>query len=410
MQRTKKGGANDLKADVLRWIMEPGQRWFLFFLPALVASMYFARGFIYTWPTVGHVETVDLKRMNEIFPAGEEMYLRAAKNLWKPDGPVWWAPNVDDPSSGKLFFSDRRSNFIFKLDNLAHTIYARGDSCGDDHNRDCGSSGIAVDPYSNKLLLCEQGKRQLSRLEDDGRKTALATHYKGKKLNGPNGILFAPNNDLLFLDYNDNQAGVQELEFNGIFKVRGKAVKVSSKNAKKAGTGNPGHDAKPELLSSSISMPAGMAFSNDHKQFLVSNSDPKDERWYIFDVEWDFGDGFHGSRKDLRILSSEVTTLKDFSLTNMREFASAGNLREECLKRGLPQGSCSGKPSGVKVDSNGNFFLTGPGGVHVYDSDGNRIGSLWTGLVTSNLEFGPGSLFITGDRAVIQIQCLTSPR
>ena len=67
----RKGGASDLKADVLEWVLEPGQRWFLFFLPALIVSMFFARGYIYTWPSIGDVEVVELKKMNKIFPQGK---------------------------------------------------------------------------------------------------------------------------------------------------------------------------------------------------------------------------------------------------------------------------------------------------------------------------------------------------
>ena len=130
MRRTSKSQATgDLKKDVLRWILEPGQRWFLFFLPAFASSMFFAREYIYTWPIVGEVEIIDSKKMHKIFSSGEEMYLRAEKNLLKPDGPVWWIPKPEDPTTGKLFFSDSQRNFIFKLDSLAHTIYSRGEVC-----------------------------------------------------------------------------------------------------------------------------------------------------------------------------------------------------------------------------------------------------------------------------------------
>ena len=49
-------------------------------------------------------------------------------------------------------------------------------------------------------MLCEHGDRRIARLEADGRKTTLADHYEGKRLNSPNDLVFAGNGDLYFTD------------------------------------------------------------------------------------------------------------------------------------------------------------------------------------------------------------------
>ena len=37
----------------------------------------------------------------------------------------------------------------------------------------------------------------------------------------------------------------------------------------------------------------------------------------------------------------------------------------------------------MKVDAQGNLFATGPGGVHVFDTDGKHLGTFATGEATA---------------------------
>src|SRR5207245_2834210 len=43
-----------------------------------------------------------------------------------------------------------------------------------------------------------------------------------------------------------------------------------------------------------------------------------------------------------------------------------------------------GLPDGMKLDKNGNLFATGPGGLHVFSSDGKHLGAINTGEKTAN--------------------------
>jgi gluconolactonase len=72
-------------------------------------------------------------------------------------------------------------------------------------------------------------------------------------------------------------------------------------------------------------------------------------------------------------------------------------------------GKKKGLPDGMKVDRDGNLWATGPGGVLVFSPAGKHLGTLATGVNTSNCGWGDdGSvLYITADKAVVRIQTLT---
>ncbi len=47
-----------------------------------------------------------------------------------------------------------------------------------------------------------------------------------------------------------------------------------------------------------------------------------------------------------------------------------------------------GLPDGLKDDTAGNVWATGPGGDHVFAPDGVLLGSIETGVPTANCAFG----------------------
>ena len=87
-----------------------------------------------------------------------------------------------------------------------------------------------------------------------------------------------------------------------------------------------------KLLTKDLTQPTGLAFSPDGKHFYVDEPEQKNIR--VYDVA------------------------ADGSLTNGRIFG------EE------PGGKGDGVPDGMKVDKNGNLFVTGPKGIWVWDARG----------------------------------------
>jgi gluconolactonase len=210
----------------------------------------------------------------------------------------------------------------------------------------------------------EHGDRRVARLEKDGKtKTTLADKYMGARLNSPNDGVFKSNGDLYFTDppYGlmvkdaDGFPG-QELDFCGVYRLS--------------------KDGKLTLLTKEMSKPNGIAFSPDEKTLYVANSDPARPIWMAFPVK---ADGTLGKGRVF------------FDAT---EFVKAE-------KKGLPDG--------MKVDRDGNLFATGPGGVLVLSPEGKHLGTLATGVPTSNCGWGDdGSvLYVTADKDLCRIKTLT---
>ena len=70
-----------------------------------------------------------------------------------------------------------------------------------------------------------------------------------------------------------------------------------------------------------------------------------------------------------------------------------------------PDTSLPGGPDGMKVDRNGNLFVTGPGGILVLDSTGVHLGTIAVPIPATNLAFGPREkeLFITARSTVYRV-------
>ena len=58
------------------------------------------------------------------------------------------------------------------------------------------------------------------------------------------------------------------------------------------------------------------------------------------------------------------------------------------------------------MDERGNLFMAGPGGVYVLAPDGTHLGTIVTGVATSNCAIGAGGaeLFITADTALLRVR------
>lgn len=188
----------------------------------------------------------------------------------------------------------------------------------------------------------------------------LAKDYMGKRLNSPNDLTFHSNGDLYFTDppYGleknwDDPA--RELDFCGVYRI---------------------HKGKIELLTKEMSRPNGITLSPDEKTLYVANSDPKKAIWMAFPVK---EDGTLGEGKVFFDATKSVGKSKP------------------------------GLPDGMRVDTQGNLFATGPGGVLVFDAKGKHLGTIATGVPTSNCAFGDdgSTLYVTADHDVCRIRLST---
>ena len=68
-------------------------------------------------------------------------------------------------------------------------------------------------------------------------------------------------------------------------------------------------------------------------------------------------------------------------------------------------------PDGMKIDVHGNVYLTGPGGIWVFDTSGEHLGVIQTPERSANLAWGGddwSTLFITASTSLYSVQCKVS--
>jgi gluconolactonase len=67
-----------------------------------------------------------------------------------------------------------------------------------------------------------------------------------------------------------------------------------------------------------------------------------------------------------------------------------------------------GAPDGMKVDGQGNVYVTGPGGIWIFNPSGKHLGVIETPEPTANLAWGGDdwkTLFITASTSIYRLQC-----
>ena len=213
------------------------------------------------------------------------------------------------------------------------------------------SNGLTFD-REGRLVACEHTGRQVSRQSADGAMEPVATRYDGKRLNSPNDVVVHSNGRIFFTDppygIEPEQA---EIGFNGVYRIDA--------------------DGSVTMLESDFGRPNGLAFSPDESILYVDDTERRNVR--AFDV----GDGF--------------------SLSNDRVF----------IDMDTPE---AGSPDGMKVDTEGNLYVTGAGGVWVISPDGAHLGTIAFPELPANVAFGGDdykTLFVTARTGLYSVQINT---
>jgi len=298
----------------------------------------------------GTIERLD-PRLDALIPAGANIQ-KLAGGFTFTEGPVW------DRRNNLLYFSDVRDNTIYSWSEdsgvriFIQPVYAEAT----DHPS-VGSNGLTLDS-EGRLVLMEHGYRRVSRLEANGKRTPLADNYRGNRLNSPNDVAWHSNGWIYFTDPPYGMAGLEndparELDYNGIYRLS--------------------PEGEIQLLERNQTRPNGLVFSPDEETLYVANSDAENKVWYAYTV-------IHGI------------------IGNPRIFYDVNDQTGE------------GAADGMKVDSQGNIFATGPGGVWIFDPDGTHLGTIKPDEVPANVAWGDdgSTLYMTARTGLYRVRLSTS--
>ena len=269
------------------------------------------------------VETHVLKKdpaLDSILTPGTK-FERLAAGFQFTEGPIW------DRQGGYLLFSDPNNNLIYRWSPDGEVSVYRSHSGYTGFNigeyGQPGSNGLTVD-RDGRLTINEHGNRRVTRLEKNGVLTVLAERYQGKRLNSPNDLVYRSDGALYFTDppfglpkfFDDPR---KELPFSGVFCVINRELK---------------------LVTTDLDGPNGLAFSPNEKFLYVDNWDVKRKIIMRYEVRPD------GTLTDGKVF-----------------FDATAEPGEDAW-------------DGMKVDQEGNLYLSGPGGLWIISAEGKHLGTI----------------------------------
>ncbi len=281
---------------------------------------------------------VEVKRLDPgidaIVPPNPKVF-KLADGFQFTEGPVWIR------ESGHLLFSDPNANRIYRYSpegegELSVFLEKSGyDGADIGEYGQPGSNGITLDSRG-RVTVNQHGERRVIRIERDGAVTVLADQFEGARLNSPNDLVYRSDGALYFTDppfglpkfFEDPR---KELPYSGVFRLA---------------------DGKLTVESRELSGPNGIAFSPGEEFLYVGNWDEKKKIVMR-----------HAVRSDGSLAPGEVF----FDMTS-----APG---EDAL-------------DGIKVDTAGNLYVSGPGGLWILSPEGVHLGTIITPKHPHNFAWG----------------------
>jgi len=237
------------------------------------------------------------------------------------------------PAEGPVWFAEGHYLLFSDIQTARRMKYTPGQGVTLFKDKTNEANGTTRD-LQGRLIACEHLTRRVTRTEPDGSITVVANSFQGKRLLRPNDVIVKSDGAIYFTDPGGPLAPEQwDVTVNGVYRVSADLGSMS-------------------LLVEDMVGPNGLAFSPDESVLYVDDSRRRHVR--AFDM------------------LPNGTLAKQTS----RVFADLG-------------GAEPGVPDGMKVDSAGNVYVGGAGGLYILDSKGKRLGRIVHGQpATTNIAFG----------------------
>jgi gluconolactonase len=234
------------------------------------------------------------------------------------EGPLWY--------KGEIRFSDLTGNKLHAIgaDGQARLLLDHSGGKADPPEGSFqGSNGAVVDK-DGTVLMTQHGARRIVRVKEDMTiEPFLEKNGDGDRFNSPNDMIFAPDGALWITDPPYGMLGqdkdpAKEAKYNAVYRYK---------------------DGKVTAVITDLPRPNGIGFSPDGKKLYVSNCEP--EMFInVYDVN------------------------PDGTVSNGNRFIS------------FPGPNPVDVPDGLKVDSQGNVWASGPGGIRIINPEGKVLGQL----------------------------------
>jgi len=266
------------------------------------------------------------------------------------EGPVW-------RPFGALWFSDVIGNVTRQWTPDGKVIELLRPGGYDGHSLPAGGfigpNGATAGP-GGTVVMCQHGNRRVVRITNALEVTTIVDKFEGKQLNSPNDVVYRSDGSMYFSDPpyglpKGDEDPSKELPFNAVFKLT---------------------NGRLEPIITDMTRPNGLAFSPDEKTLYVANSDDSYRVWNRYDV------------------------LPDGSVKNGSVFLDVSASPD------------AGLPDGMKIDSRGNIWATGPGGVWVLTPEGRHLGTITLPEQPANCAWGDdgSTLYMTAETGLYRIK------
>ena len=261
--------------------------------------------------------------------------------------------NLKQLCSGYLFSEgpvwDIKTDTLYFTDFQKFQIWQWTENGGVKLYRENSNRAIGLSMDANGRIVSAESKAHAIAYADHEKSEIIANSFQGKLLNSPNDAVVSRDGFIFFTDpYSEAMGEPREIGYNGIFSISPRG--------------------EIHLVDDSFERPNGIAFSPDESVLYVN--DTKKQSIFAYSVN------------------------KDKVTQKTGLFAQVDGSYGK------------GVVDGMKLDIEGNVYVTGPGGIWVFSPAGDPLAILYIPELAGNLCFGgkdSRTLYITASTSVYSL-------